>query len=213
MSDVVRAADFAERHLNDMREHRPLDRRPGGLAICPAVRIRHLAEGRLGRRVSATRSGTATAFLYSDWEVAQEQQSGRSSADLIIGPGYDQRFARAGATYLVDALGSTLGLAASGAVKTNYGYDPYGVSQTTGTASTNTFQFTGRENDGTGLLNYRARYYNPAWGRFLRGPRGAAGRSQRLCLCQRGSDRPARPLGINTGRSKSGSWQVAGDEA
>ncbi len=53
-------------------------------------------------------------------------------------------------------------MAASGAVKTNYGYDPYGASQTTGTASTNTFQFTGRENDGTGLLNYRARYYNPA---------------------------------------------------
>jgi len=120
-----------------------------------------------GRRTTATRNGTATTFLYSGWEVAQEQQGGSPSADLILGPGYDQRFARAGSTYLVDDLGSTLALAASGAVKTNYGYDPYGVTNTTGTASTNTFQFTGRENDGTGLLNYRARYYNPAWGRFI----------------------------------------------
>ncbi|SED85827.1 RHS repeat-associated core domain-containing protein [Rhizobiales bacterium GAS191] len=31
----------------------------------------------------------------------------------------------------------------------------------------NPFQYTGRENDGTGLLNCRARYYNPAWGRFV----------------------------------------------
>ena len=130
----------------------------------------------LGRRASATRSGTATAFLYSGWDVTQEQQGGTASADLIIGSGADERFARAGSTYLVDALGSTVALAASGAVKTNYGYDPYGVSTATGTASTNPFQFTGRENDGTGLLNYRNRYYNPAWGRFVsEDPIGLAG--------------------------------------
>jgi RHS repeat-associated protein len=28
-------------------------------------------------------------------------------------------------------------------------------------------QFTGRENDGTGLYYLRARYYNPLFGRFL----------------------------------------------
>jgi RHS repeat-associated protein len=52
-------------------------------------------------------------------------------------------------------------------MQTSYGYDPYGVSQVTGTASDNTFQFTGRENDNNGLYNYRNRYYNPAWGRFI----------------------------------------------
>lgn len=60
-----------------------------------------------------------------------------------------------------------MALASAGTVKTNYGYDPYGASNATGTASTNTFQFTGRENDGTGLLNYRNRYYSSAWGRFV----------------------------------------------
>ncbi|MBJ7313520.1 RHS repeat-associated core domain-containing protein, partial [Rugamonas sp. CCM 8940] len=31
----------------------------------------------------------------------------------------------------------------------------------------NPFQYTGRENDGTGLYYYRARYYAPALGRFI----------------------------------------------
>jgi RHS repeat-associated protein len=37
-------------------------------------------------------------------------------------------------------------------------------------------QFTGRENDGTGLMYYRARHYRPDWGRFLsEDPAGFAG--------------------------------------
>lgn len=61
-------------------------------------------------------------------------------------------------------------------IQTSYGYDSYGVTQTAGAASTNTFQFTGRENDGTGLYDYRNRYYNPAWGRFIsEDPIGLAG--------------------------------------
>ena len=31
----------------------------------------------------------------------------------------------------------------------------------------NSYQYTGRENDGTGLYFYRARYYAPALGRFI----------------------------------------------
>jgi RHS repeat-associated protein len=33
--------------------------------------------------------------------------------------------------------------------------------------TSNTFQYTGRENDGNGLYYYRARYYNPSIGRFI----------------------------------------------
>ena len=36
-----------------------------------------------------------------------------------------------------------------------------------GTASANNFKFTGREDDGTGLYYYRARYYDPSTGRFI----------------------------------------------
>jgi RHS repeat-associated protein len=98
---------------------------------------------------------------------SQEQQGGSPSADLQLGLRLDERFSRSGATFLTDALGTTAALAGSGVVQTSYGYDPYGTVQITGTASDNSFQFTGRENDGTGLLNYRARHYSPAWGRFV----------------------------------------------
>jgi RHS repeat-associated protein len=120
-----------------------------------------------GRRQTATRGSTTTAFLYDFWDVAQEQQGGSPSSNLLLGLGVDELLSRNGSTFLTDALGSTAALANLGIVQTNYGYDPYGVVQVTGTASDNSFQFTGRESDGTGLLNYRNCYYNPALGRFV----------------------------------------------
>jgi RHS repeat-associated protein len=53
------------------------------------------------------------------------------------------------------------------AVATSYGYDAGGNSTVTGTSNTNSYQFAGRENDGTGLVAMRNRYYNPPWGRFI----------------------------------------------
>jgi RHS repeat-associated protein len=69
---------------------------------------------------------------------------------------------------LVDALGSTLALTdASGAITTQYAYGPYGQASLTGGASTNNTQFTGRDNDSTGLYYYRARYLSPVLARFI----------------------------------------------
>jgi len=46
----------------------------------------------------------------------------------------------------------------------------------TGEANANPFQYTGRENDGTGLYYYRARYYDPGLKRFVsEDPIGLAG--------------------------------------
>ena len=54
-------------------------------------------------------------------------------------------------------------------------YEPYGEMQSQG-ASTNPYQFTGRENDGTGLYYYRARYYSYLLKRFIsEDPIGLAG--------------------------------------
>jgi RHS repeat-associated protein len=50
---------------------------------------------------------------------------------------------------------------------THYTYDPFGVTTASGTTSTNGGQFTGRENDGTGLYFYRARYLAPGMNRFV----------------------------------------------
>ena len=58
----------------------------------------------------------------------------------------------------------------------NMRYDPFGMATVTGTGSTNSYQFTGREHDGTGLVYYRARYYSPVLQRFLsEDPIGFAG--------------------------------------
>ncbi len=54
----------------------------------------------------------------------------------------------------------------SGALNTTYAYDPFGNVTVNG-ADTNPYQFTGRENDSTGLYYYRARYYSPAFQRFI----------------------------------------------
>jgi RHS repeat-associated protein len=69
---------------------------------------------------------------------------------------------------LTDALGSTLLLADWGRnIQTEYVYDSWGGTTTTGGSNTNSFQYTGRENDANELYYFRARYYNPRLGRFI----------------------------------------------
>jgi RHS repeat-associated protein len=136
----------------------------------------------VNRRQSVTQGATTVTTLYSGFDPVQEQSPvGTVSANLQIGLGVDQRFTRTKAgvtsTYLTDLLGSTVALTDSaGVVQTSYGYDPYGGTTQTGAANDNPYQFTGRQNDGTGLYYYRARYYNPNWGRFINeDPIGLAG--------------------------------------
>ena len=54
-----------------------------------------------------------------------------------------------------------------GAINTSYTYDPFGTASSSGAPSDNPYQYTGRENDGEGLQYNRARYYDPAIGRFI----------------------------------------------
>src|SRR5579884_2249523 len=64
----------------------------------------------------------------------------------------------------------------SGTLQTHYTYEPFGATTASGAANTNAQQFTGRENDGTGLSSFRARYYSPQLQRFVsEDPLGAAG--------------------------------------
>ena len=125
-----------------------------------------------GRRSGATVSGSTTSFLYDGGNVSQELTGASVKATILGGLGLDEVFRRtdaAGArTFLTDPLGSALALADdAGVARTQYTYTPYGATTATGDASSNPFQYTGRENDGTGLYYYRARYYNPVFGRFI----------------------------------------------
>ena len=136
----------------------------------------------IGRRTTATIAGTATGYLYDGADIVQELSGATPSAGVLTGLAIDQRFSRttggATSTFLTDFLGSTVALTDStGTVRTSYAYDPYGVTTQTGAANTSAYQYTDRENDGaTGLYYYRARYYNPAFGRFVsEDPIGLAG--------------------------------------
>ena len=72
--------------------------------------------------------------------------------------------------YLSDGLGSTMALTdADGDVVNTYEYDVFGAVRAQTGSQPNEFQFTGEQVDGSTALEYlRARYYNPAVGRFLR---------------------------------------------
>ncbi|MGH7770983.1 MAG: RHS repeat-associated core domain-containing protein [Candidatus Binatia bacterium] len=128
----------------------------------------------LGRRQKKTIGASNTEFLYDGVNPVQETSGVTVLANILTGLGIDEYFTRtdvpAAATshFLPDALGSSIALSdAGGTVQTEYTYEPFGKTTLTGASNTNPYQYTGRENDGTGLYYYRARYYHPQFQRFV----------------------------------------------
>lgn len=126
----------------------------------------------LGRRIEKSINGTTTKYLYDGVDIIQEIQ-GTAKTNYVRTLNIDEPLTRIKADgtvrhYVNDALGSVIALTDdSGVVKTTYTYDPFGNTTVSGEASDNPFQYTGRENDGTGLYYYRARYYSPELQRFI----------------------------------------------
>lgn len=118
----------------------------------------------MGRRTHRTVGLAAKVYLYDGANPVQEDLGGGQKANLLTGLGIDERFVRTDPVwsqhFLPDGIGSTVALTDSaGTVATEYTYEPFGATTETGATSGNTFQYTGRENDGSGLYYYRARYY------------------------------------------------------
>jgi RHS repeat-associated protein len=125
-----------------------------------------------GRRHQRVVGNTTRDFVYDGVNLVQEKQGNQVKANDVPGLGLDEIFTRLeGNTarhFLRDALGSTVALTdANGAVQSSYTYAPFGATTSTGQTNTNPFKFTGREDDGTGLYYYRARYYHPTLSRFI----------------------------------------------
>ena len=128
----------------------------------------------LNRRIEKTINSTTTKYLYDGMDIIQElNQDSSVKANYIRGLNIDEPLARIkadGSTryYQTDALGSVIALTdENGVVKTTYTYDPFGNVTVSGEYSDNPFEYTGRENDGTGLYYYRYRYYSPELQRFI----------------------------------------------
>jgi RHS repeat-associated protein len=125
-----------------------------------------------GRRIEKTVNGRTIQYLYDGDDIVQEIENGTVSANYLRTLIIDEPLVYLGANglrfYQTDALGSVIALTdETGGPKTQYLYDPFGNATITGEVSDNPFQYTGRENDGTGFYYYRARYYSPQLQRFI----------------------------------------------
>lgn len=135
----------------------------------------------LGRRIEKNVGGQITRYVYDGQDILFEYAGTTMQARYTHGPGVDEILGveRGGATYFfdTDALGSTARVMSGGEVKASYSYDSYGsVTNQTGSPQS-PYLFHGREYDQeSGLYYFRARYYDPAVGRFIsEDPIGFAG--------------------------------------
>jgi RHS repeat-associated protein len=138
----------------------------------------------LGRRIQRSPSaGISTNFVYDGQDVVRDLNSDGSTVDYLNGQGIDNklrltdsRLIATGPLYFSqDHLGSTTALTSSlGNVVSQVSYDGFGNSA--GNSFTR-YDYTGRERDAdTGLMYYRARWYDPKVGRSIgEDPIGLAG--------------------------------------
>jgi RHS repeat-associated protein len=127
-----------------------------------------------GRRIQKSGPLGTTNFLYDDYNVIEELDSGGNVlARYTPGSHVDEWLAqlRSGTAsyYERDGLGSITSLSdSSGTLASSYTFDSFGkLTASTGTI-TNPFRYAARELDEeTGLYYDRARYYDPSAGRFL----------------------------------------------
>ncbi|HWO00299.1 MAG TPA: RHS repeat-associated core domain-containing protein, partial [Blastocatellia bacterium] len=133
----------------------------------------------LGRLASRSVGGLTTNFLYSGSEIVLDKASDGSSIDYLAGLGVDEKLRQSGAGdplyFVQDHLLSVAALTdATGSVVERNQYEPFGNTATSGLTR---YGFTGRERDSaTGLMYFRARWYDPQQGRFItQDPIGFAG--------------------------------------
>jgi len=130
-----------------------------------------------GNRVASIKNGTKTEFVIDPVGlskfVAEYDQTGTLIARYEYGLGLLSRNSASGSTafYTYDALGNTSELTdSSGTVLNRYRYLPFGERLSVTEAIGNRFQFGGEDgvmHEGGDLYVMRARFYDPALGRFF----------------------------------------------
>jgi RHS repeat-associated protein len=128
-----------------------------------------------GRRIQKVSSSGTIIYAYDgDNVIEQLNASGAASARYTQGLGIDEPLevheGTASYYYRADGLGSVTELTKSGgSVANTYYYGSFGDdSPASSETVANPFHFTARERDSeTKLYYYRARYYDPLFGRFL----------------------------------------------
>lgn len=130
-----------------------------------------------------------------------DRAANNSQVAYLNGPGIDDKLRQTNTQtgplyFLQDQLGSTTALVdSSGGVVERSQYEPFGGSS--GNSLTR-FSFTGREKDNqTGLMYYRARWYDPEQARFLsEDPAGFAGGLNKYAYAGNDPVNKTDPLGL-----------------
>jgi len=127
-----------------------------------------------GRRIYKSSSSGTSVFAYDGDNLVEETNAtGSVVARYEQTQNIDEPLAmlRSAVTsyYHADGLGSISSLSNSaGSIANTYTYDSFGKLTASTGSLVNPFRYTARESDTeTGLYYYRARYYDPAMGRFL----------------------------------------------
>lgn len=130
----------------------------------------------MGRRVRKTVGAVVYKYIYDGDQILMIDSLGTRVKLFTNYPGVDQPHSvvlntKARYYYLSESTaGSVWAMIDSmGAVKNSYHYAPYGtLVDSSETVKNNPYRYTGREYDPeTQLYYYRARYYDPALGRFV----------------------------------------------
>ncbi len=131
-----------------------------------------------GNRLARTTTAGTTRFVLDvnaalPRVLAETSSAGNITAWYIYGLGLVARVDAANNVryYHHDSRGSTVALTDNtGAVTDRYAYDPFGTLVNSSGSSINPYKYVGRYglfDEGNGLVYIRARYYNPAQGRFI----------------------------------------------
>lgn len=125
----------------------------------------------LGRRTDRTAGSSTTSFLYDRDNVVQDRSTGGAVTDYLNGAGTDDKLRQritlnSNVYFLQDHLGSNSALVSdNGSTAERLQYESFGQSSR---SSITRYDYTGRESDSaTGLMYYRARWYDSNQGRFI----------------------------------------------
>jgi RHS repeat-associated protein len=131
-----------------------------------------------GNRLAKTAGATTTRYVLDlngslSRVLAETDAANAVSAYYVYGLGLIARIQPNGAAryYHYDSRGSTCALSdGGGSITDRYAYDPFGAVANNEGATPNPFKYLGRHgvmDEGNGLQYIRARYYDPAAGRFI----------------------------------------------
>ena len=137
----------------------------------------------LAQRVKKVADGVETRYIVAGGTVLAEMDSSNNiTAYYVYGMGLISRVTPSGVAYHYhyDNLGSTVAITdSSGSIVNKYSYDAFGKVLSQSEGISNPFKYVGAfgvMDEGNGLLLMRARYYDPATGRFIsKDPIGWAG--------------------------------------